>query len=426
MSDRGDESDDERIEPSRPEAPFSDEEDVAGKNVPQQHRSTDDPCSDHQLPATTADLSDAIRFTTPVCTLWYRAPELLLGAKVYDPAPVDVWSIACVLGELILQRPPFTAASETQQLCRILTVTGSPDFGGAVWKTWFEERVLFWAVRKREAKKREWERGLRGAKQERAAKQARSGAVPAEKNIGKSGGASSSVGKTTKKLPINKADSKARRGGGPSSFSKLPGKRPPAASQQPASAAQQQPPKLPPLPVWPPRLPLPTPVGWERFLFLERYEKQKQREPVPGVSGGAPASSNRPFPQQSGFFARPSPPSPFSEDSEDGQLVTGDLCSPRGNHHEVVHPLDAHVSLRAAVAQILPGNPKNPDFVANFDTLMNFIRQIFEVFPDRRLGVAELVAHPFLAGPTGEGKAKILSGVMMPTFPETNDWSRGE
>lgn len=31
-----------------------------------------------------------------VITLWYRAPEVLLGHKFYDPS-VDVWSAACII-----------------------------------------------------------------------------------------------------------------------------------------------------------------------------------------------------------------------------------------------------------------------------------------------------------------------------------------
>lgn len=34
-----------------------------------------------------------------IVTLWYRAPEVLLGATHYAPA-VDIWSIACIFAEL--------------------------------------------------------------------------------------------------------------------------------------------------------------------------------------------------------------------------------------------------------------------------------------------------------------------------------------
>ena len=39
-------------------------------------------------------------------TLWYRAPEILLGVKVYS-TPVDIWSIGCILAELITGGEPL-------------------------------------------------------------------------------------------------------------------------------------------------------------------------------------------------------------------------------------------------------------------------------------------------------------------------------
>lgn len=41
-----------------------------------------------------------------VVTIWYRAPELLLGAKHYTAA-VDVWALGCIFGELLTLRPLF-------------------------------------------------------------------------------------------------------------------------------------------------------------------------------------------------------------------------------------------------------------------------------------------------------------------------------
>ena len=35
-----------------------------------------------------------------VVTLWYRAPELLLGVKYYS-TPVDIWSIGCIQAEMV-------------------------------------------------------------------------------------------------------------------------------------------------------------------------------------------------------------------------------------------------------------------------------------------------------------------------------------
>ena len=37
-------------------------------------------------------------------TLWYRTPELLFGTTRYGPS-VDLWSVGCILGELLLHRP---------------------------------------------------------------------------------------------------------------------------------------------------------------------------------------------------------------------------------------------------------------------------------------------------------------------------------
>jgi hypothetical protein len=39
-----------------------------------------------------------------VFALWYRAPELLFGSKLYGPG-VDIWAAGCIFAELILRRP---------------------------------------------------------------------------------------------------------------------------------------------------------------------------------------------------------------------------------------------------------------------------------------------------------------------------------
>ena len=51
-----------------------------------------------------------------VVTLWYRAPEILLGAKHYS-TPVDVWSIGCIFAEMINQRPLFPGDSVRAPRC---------------------------------------------------------------------------------------------------------------------------------------------------------------------------------------------------------------------------------------------------------------------------------------------------------------------
>jgi cyclin-dependent kinase 12/13 len=49
--------------------------------------------------------------TSRVVTLWYRAPELLLGASRYGAA-VDLWSAGCILGELYSGRPILPGRTE--------------------------------------------------------------------------------------------------------------------------------------------------------------------------------------------------------------------------------------------------------------------------------------------------------------------------
>mmetsp|Transcript_14799 Transcript_14799/g.41237 ORF Transcript_14799/g.41237 Transcript_14799/m.41237 type:complete len:1181 (+) Transcript_14799:176-3718(+) len=69
-------------------------------------------------------------FTNKVITLWYRPPELLLGATRYGPA-VDIWSAGCILAELVLGRPLFTGKTEMEQLQLIFDMVGTPNH-----KTW--------------------------------------------------------------------------------------------------------------------------------------------------------------------------------------------------------------------------------------------------------------------------------------------------
>lgn len=71
--------------------------------------------------------SPPIGLLTPVVvTLWYRAPELLLGAKDYS-WPVDVWSIGCIFAELLTLRPLFPGKSEIDQLDKIFRILGMPS-----------------------------------------------------------------------------------------------------------------------------------------------------------------------------------------------------------------------------------------------------------------------------------------------------------
>ena len=49
-------------------------------------------------------------FTDYVATRWYRAPEILFGSKDYSK-PVDMWSIGCILGELVINKAIFPGTS---------------------------------------------------------------------------------------------------------------------------------------------------------------------------------------------------------------------------------------------------------------------------------------------------------------------------
>ncbi|KAF2089873.1 kinase-like protein [Saccharata proteae CBS 121410] len=63
--------------------------------------------------------------TQLVVTLWYRAPELLLGAKEYGRA-VDMWSIGCIFGELLTKEPLLQGKNEVDELSKIFELCGIP------------------------------------------------------------------------------------------------------------------------------------------------------------------------------------------------------------------------------------------------------------------------------------------------------------
>eukprot|EP01103_Thecamoeba_quadrilineata_P018829 TRINITY_DN7397_c0_g1_i1.p1 TRINITY_DN7397_c0_g1~~TRINITY_DN7397_c0_g1_i1.p1 ORF type:complete len:421 (-),score=102.68 TRINITY_DN7397_c0_g1_i1:62-1303(-) len=64
--------------------------------------------------------------TDYVATRWYRAPEILLGSTKYTKG-VDIWSIGCILGELLGGKPLFPGTSTMNQLDRIIEITGRPS-----------------------------------------------------------------------------------------------------------------------------------------------------------------------------------------------------------------------------------------------------------------------------------------------------------
>ncbi|WWC97496.1 hypothetical protein V866_004379 [Kwoniella sp. B9012] len=80
-----------------------------------------------------ADFGLARKFGDPlgemtqlVVTLWYRSPELLLGAKEYTTS-VDIWSIGCIFAELMQGEPLFPGKGEIDQINRIFQLLGRPN-----------------------------------------------------------------------------------------------------------------------------------------------------------------------------------------------------------------------------------------------------------------------------------------------------------
>lgn len=65
-------------------------------------------------------------YTHEVVTLWYRAPEVLLGSKVYSTG-VDMWSVGCIFYELAHRKPLFYGESEIGQLFKIFKNLGTPS-----------------------------------------------------------------------------------------------------------------------------------------------------------------------------------------------------------------------------------------------------------------------------------------------------------
>uniref|UniRef100_M1B124 cyclin-dependent kinase n=1 Tax=Solanum tuberosum TaxID=4113 RepID=M1B124_SOLTU len=65
-------------------------------------------------------------YTHLVVTLWYRAPELLLGAKQYSTA-IDMWSLGCIMAEMLCKEPLFNGKSEVDQIDKIFRILGTPN-----------------------------------------------------------------------------------------------------------------------------------------------------------------------------------------------------------------------------------------------------------------------------------------------------------
>lgn len=79
-----------------------------------------------------ADFGLARAFSLPIKTLtheietlWYRAPEVLLGQKQYSLG-VDIWAVGCIFAELVEKKPLFCGDSEIDQIFKIFQFHGTP------------------------------------------------------------------------------------------------------------------------------------------------------------------------------------------------------------------------------------------------------------------------------------------------------------
>ncbi|KAG6646452.1 hypothetical protein CIPAW_07G010300 [Carya illinoinensis] len=75
--------------------------------------------------ASTFDPNQKRTMTSRVVTLWYRPPELLLGATDYGVG-IDLWSAGCILAELLAGKPIMPGRTEVEQLHKIYKLCGSP------------------------------------------------------------------------------------------------------------------------------------------------------------------------------------------------------------------------------------------------------------------------------------------------------------
>jgi cyclin-dependent kinase 7 len=69
--------------------------------------------------------SPRCRYTPEVATIWYRAPELLFGARQYTSA-IDMWSVGCIFAELMLRNPYLPGETELGMLGLMCAALGTP------------------------------------------------------------------------------------------------------------------------------------------------------------------------------------------------------------------------------------------------------------------------------------------------------------
>lgn len=64
-------------------------------------------------------------FSNEVVTLWYRAPDVLLGSRTYNTS-IDIWSAGCIMAEMYTGRPLFPGTTNEDQTIRIFRIMGTP------------------------------------------------------------------------------------------------------------------------------------------------------------------------------------------------------------------------------------------------------------------------------------------------------------
>ncbi|KAF9380923.1 cyclin-dependent serine/threonine protein kinase, partial [Podila verticillata] len=64
-------------------------------------------------------------YSHEVVTLWYRAPDVLMGSKQYSTS-IDIWSAGCIFAEMASGRPLFPGSSVKDQLLKIFKILGTP------------------------------------------------------------------------------------------------------------------------------------------------------------------------------------------------------------------------------------------------------------------------------------------------------------
>ena len=65
-------------------------------------------------------------FSNEVVTLWYRAPDVLLGSRTYNTS-IDIWSAGCIMAEMYTGRPLFPGTANEDQLQKIFRLMGTPS-----------------------------------------------------------------------------------------------------------------------------------------------------------------------------------------------------------------------------------------------------------------------------------------------------------